>query len=392
MTVLAVTLLALPFVLFGYAYIAYPAIMGIVARVRNQRLPQGDPSEWPELTIVLPVHNEERAIAGTLDSLLALDYPSERRHILVVSDASTDRTESIVERYSGRGVRLLRLSQRTGKTGAENLAGLHLLGSLVVNTDATTRILPGSLKALVRVFTDPGIGLSSGRDISVESMAGRLSSEGSTRGEAGYVGYEMWLRSLETRGGSIVGGSGWLYAIRRELFDPAFPRALSRDFASALLAVEQGYRAVSVADAACLVPRADSLRTEYRRKVRTMARGLETLWFKRRLMMLSGNLRFSFALVSHKLIRWLAFLVAPLGLIGLGLLALEHPWARWLLLLAVLGCLGGVAAFLWPRGRAIPRLVSLLGFAVSSTIAGFVAWAKALRGELNPTWEPTRRA
>ena len=123
-----------------------------------------------------------------------------------------------------------------------------------------------------------------------------------------------------------------------------------------------------------------------------MARGLETLWFKRRLTLLRGNLGFGFALVSHKLIRWLAFLVAPLGLIGLALLALEHQWARWLLLVGGVGCLGGVAAFLWPPGRAMPRLVSLLGFGVSSTIAGFVAWTKALRGELNPTWEPTRRA
>ncbi|MGQ0702403.1 MAG: glycosyltransferase [Gemmatimonadales bacterium] len=392
MTLLGITLMALPVVLFGYAYVGYPAIMWVVARVRDQELPKGNPAEWPELTIVLPVHNEERAIGGTLDSLLALDYPPERRHILVVSDASTDRTDAIVEGYPGRGVRLLRLSRRTGKTGAENLAGRHINGTIVVNTDATTRILPSSLKALVRVFKDPAIGLSSGRDISVESMAGGLRPEGPIGGESGYVGYEMWLRSLETRAGSIVGASGCLYAIRSELFDPAFPEALSRDFASALLAVEHGYRAVSVAEAACLVPRADSLRTEYRRKVRTMARGLETLWFKRRLMMMRGNLRFSFALVSHKLIRWLAFLVAPLGLVGLGLLALEHGWARWLLLVAGVSGLGGVSAFLWPRGRAIPRGVSFLGFAVSSTVAGFVAWTKALRGEVNPTWEPTRRA
>jgi cellulose synthase/poly-beta-1,6-N-acetylglucosamine synthase-like glycosyltransferase len=294
-------------------------------------------------------------------------------------------------------VEVLRLPVRSGKTGAENAAGPHLR-DIVVNTDATTRILPHSLRALIRVFNDPAIGLASGRDISVDAHPPpprvRPLAPGNERlaaGESGYVGYEMWIRSLETRAGSIVGASGCLYAIRRELFDPRFPEALSRDFASALLAVERGYRAVSVPDAACLVPRARSLRIEYRRKVRTMARGLETLWFKRKLMALWERPLDGFSLVSHKLIRWLAFLLAPLTLLGLALLAFEQPWARWILGAVLLGLVGGGLAFLWPADRKVPRPIALLGFAAGSTAAGFIAWTQALSGKLNPIWEPTRR-
>jgi cellulose synthase/poly-beta-1,6-N-acetylglucosamine synthase-like glycosyltransferase len=379
-------LLLLPVALLLYAYLLYPLIIWAVAKLRNRAVPTSDPAEWPEVTITLPVYNEERAIGATLESLLALEYPAGRYHILVISDASTDRTDEIVRGYELRGVRLVRLSQRGGKTAAENAAAAHVLGTIIINTDATIRIEPKSLKALIRAFQDPEIGLASGRDVSV----GDTGREGN-QAESGYVGYEMWLRSLETRAGSIVGASGCFYAIRRDLFDALFPSALSRDFAAALITVGKGFRAVSVDEAVCLVPRTWSLRAEYRRKVRTMTRGLETLWYTRRVLGSRGPL-FALELLSHKLIRWLVFLVAPLAPIGLGLLALSEPWARWALGAGLLCLLLAAGAFAWPEGQKPPRLLAVFGFLVGSHVAGFRAWMKALAGELNPVWEPTRRS
>lgn len=385
MKVLGLVLLLIPAVLFVYAYAGYPLLLWLLTRRKGLGLPVEDPAEWPVITITLPVYNEERVIESTLESLLALDYPVERRHILVVSDASSDRTDEIVQGFADRGVRLVRLAARGGKTVAENTAGQHIEGDLVVSTDATIRIRPGALKKLVRVFQDPRIGVASGRDKSVTRADGE-----SNQAESGYVGYEMGVRSLETRLGSIVGASGCFYAIRRDLYRVLFPEALSRDFASALLAVEHGYRAVSVDEAVCLVPRARSLKAEYRRKVRTMARGLETLWYKRHAIVNAGGW-FTFELASHKLARWAVFLLEPLGLVGLIILATQWVWAAVLLAVAVFCGLLGVAALLWPEGRNLPKLVAILGFLLGAQIAGFVAWTEALRRELNPIWEPTRR-
>ncbi len=83
-----------------------------------------------------------------------------------------------------------------GKTAAENAAAPLVRGDIVVNTDATIRIEPGSLKALVRAFQDPTVGVASGRDISVGGV-----QDAANQGESGYVGYEMWVRRLETRVG-----------------------------------------------------------------------------------------------------------------------------------------------------------------------------------------------
>jgi len=383
---LEILLVLLPGLLFGYAYFAYPALLRLWGGLIPRAQAPGDPPEWPLISIVVPAFNEVNAIRRTLDALLALEYPEDRRQILVVSDASTDGTDEVVREYADRGVELLRLGERAGKTAAENAALPRLRGEIVVNTDATIRILPQSLKPLIRVFQDPTIGVASGRDVSVGDLAAEAN-----QGESGYVGYEMWVRSLETRVGSIVGASGCFYAIRRPLHANLVPAALSRDFASALTAREAGLRAVSVDEAICLVPRTVSLQREFRRKIRTMARGLETLWFKRHLLNPFRYGRFAWMLWSHKLVRWLVFLAAPVALVGLALLAVDYPLARWLLGLVALAAGLGAVAMRAPEGTRLPRVVSLCGFVLASHLAGFLAWTKALRGELNPIWEPTRR-
>jgi cellulose synthase/poly-beta-1,6-N-acetylglucosamine synthase-like glycosyltransferase len=385
-TTIGVIFLAIPFALFAYAYLIYPLLLRVLAARRPSVAPPEDPGEWPSISISLPAYNEERSIGPTLEALLALDYPADRRQILVISDASIDRTDEIVQGFAGRGVELLRLPVRSGKTAAENAAASRLRGEIVINTDATIRIPPHALKPLVRVFQDPTIGVASGRDVSV----GRVEQE-ANRGESGYVGYEMWLRSLETRVGSIVGASGCFYAIRRSLVNSTFPAALSRDFASPLRAREFGYRTVSVDEAVCFVPRTTSLRAEFRRKIRTMARGLETLWYTRSLMNPRRYGVFAWMLVSHKLCRWLVHLALPLALVGLALLAPESVVAQVLLIVASLVAVAGTFALAASETRRLPLPLAIAGFLVAVNVAALAAWWKAAKGERNPIWEPTRR-
>ena len=386
MTTVGLILIAIPLMLFVYAYLLYPAVLRLLAVFRPKALPPRDPAEWPTISISLPAYNEELSIRDTLEALLAIDYPADRRQIVVISDASTDRTDDIVREFAGRGVELLRLPARAGKTAAENAVAPHLRGDIVVNTDATIRIPPEALKPLIRVFQDSTIGVASGRDISV----GRLDVE-ANRGESGYVGYEMWLRGLETRVGSIVGASGCFYAIRRPLVSAIFPEALSRDFASPLRARQHGYRTVSVDQAMCLVPRTTSLQAEYRRKIRTMARGLETLWFQRDLMNPLRYGSFAWMLVSHKLCRWLVHLTLPLALLGLAFLAPAYPAAAVLLVSAAVVLAVGWIVLTRFGDRKSPAPLGLAGFFVAVNVAALAAWWKAFRGERNPIWEPTRR-
>ena len=371
-----------------YAYLGYPVLLQAAAWLRPSGRDEGAlPSEWPLIAITVPMYNEEAQARELVESLLALDYPPDRRQILIVSDGSTDGTDEIVRGFDDRGVELLRVEGRSGKTAAENAASSRLRGDIVVNTDASIRIRPDALKRLIAPFADPGIGLTSGRDLSVSAEE----DSDANLGESGYVGYEMWVRDLETALGGIVGASGCLYATRLELHRIPVPGHLSRDFAAALKCQEHGYRAVSVPEAVCLVPRTGSLGKEYRRKVRTMTRGMETLLSRRHLMNPFRHGLFAWKLVSHKLCRWLAPWAMVLGGVGLALMAPTFGWALGLLVLGTgAGALGAVAWALADR-YPLPGPLRMLAFAVMGNVAAMHASLNALRGRSDAIWEPTRR-
>ena len=328
--------------LFLYAYLAYPAILWIIGLfAKPGSVESGEPAEWPFVSMTVPVFNEEHQVSELIQNLLDLDYPPHRRQILIVSDASSDGTDEIARGFAGEGVELLSLKERGGKSKAENTALPLLRGEIVVNTDASIRFPAESLKRLISAFLDPTVGLASGRDVSVG--VGPSEGSGSNLGESGYVGYEMAVRSLETRVSGIVGASGCYYGIRKDLHSATVPEALSRDFAAALNTWEGGFRPVSVPEAICWVPRTTSLRREYPRKVRTITRGMDTLRFKRALL---NPFRFripSWMLFSHKVCRWALPWGGLLALVGLAVLAFSFPWAVYLLALPFL-----VLSFYYP--------------------------------------------
>lgn len=385
MNTIPLTLLAIGVAVPLYAYVGYPLVLKLLAGLRSPRRPAAEPADWPQITVCVPAYNEEAVIAETLENWLQADYPPDRMHILVLSDASTDRTDEIVRSFADRGVELLRMPERVGKTEAENLALPRLRGTIIVNSDAAVRVAPNSLKPLVAAFESPDVGVASGRDVSVGEVGGR------NAGESRYVGYEMGIRSLETTVDGIVGASGCYYAIRRELHATRLPPSLSRDFAAALVARQAGYRSVAVDEAVCVVPRSGSLRTEYRRKVRTIARGLRTLHHERSLLNPLRYGLFAWMLFSHKLCRWLVPWAAVTALAAIAVLALHESWARWLLGGLVVVAAGAALGATGKRAARASAAAALLTFFFAGNLAVLHAWLRALTGERDPSWEPTRR-
>jgi glycosyltransferase involved in cell wall biosynthesis len=381
---MAELLLVLAVALGVYTYLGYPAVLKLLSfrgREKARRRASAE-NALPRISIVLPVYNEAAVIAATLERILGVDYPADRRQILVVSDASSDGTDDIVARFADRGVALLRLPQRQGKTAAENAARPLLTGDIIINTDASVRVDTGAIRPLVAAFADQTVGVASARDVSVTNLADTANG-----GEGAYVGYEMGIRALETAVDGIVGASGCLYAIRADLHRLPVPDALSRDFAAALTAREHGFRAVSVPQAICYVPRGGSLHHEYRRKVRTITRGLATLTYKRRLLNPFRYGLFAWMLASHKVCRWLVPWAAVVGLAALVPLALTFQWAR--LALAAAALVLGLAGLGWARQGA--RIFTLPAYAVAGNVAVLQAWLRLFTGRAAPVWEPTRR-
>src|SRR5205085_9972176 len=132
-------------------------------------------------------------------------------------------------------------------------------------------------------------------------------------------------------------------------------------------------------NAVCFVPRTMEIRSELRRKTRTMARGLRTLFHFRELMNPLRYGSFALMLISHKLFRWVPYLLLPAAIAALCFVATRSNVGALVLALVAVGLLSGVVAF--TRGSTITsKPLVLAGFIVSALLAGFLAWVVALRG------------
>jgi glycosyltransferase involved in cell wall biosynthesis len=385
MLAFALLVVCSPAIFALYAYMLYPLILRLLPPRLTPSVPVD--GQRPMVTVVIPAYNERTQIRGAIDAVLAQDYSKDRLQLLVVSDASTDGTDEIVAAYGSAGVELLRMPVRGGKTAAENASFPHIRGDIVVNTDASVRLHPQAVSALVRAMADRAVGVASSRDVSV------IATVSANESEAGYVGFEMWLRSLETRSGGIVGASGSGYAIRRSLHELPVRHDLSRDFSAALTAHRNGFIAISVDEAICYVPRTASPRDEYRRKVRTISRGMETLHFNGDLLDVSVHGVFAYKLLSHKVARWLVPISAVPSALVLAYLSREHWWAAVLLSGAAIGGVLALIGARWPHDRAMPAWLptQVLGALAANLAVVHSAW-RFIWGHEDHLWEPTRRA
>lgn len=377
MTAVALVLVLTPLVLTVYCWVLYPLMVARLSRSEGDPAPESTENCCPHISVVLAAHNAEACLARALTALVNDDYPSSLRDVFVVSDGSRDGTAHVVRSFEGQNVHLLQSYIRLGKTGAENLAAHHIQSEIVVCTDASVQIEPGSLRALVNELARPDVGVVSGTDVAIASR-GSLGM-----GERSYVRAEMWLRRNESEWSGLVGASGCLYAMRRSLFIPSLPSSLTRDFGTVLLARRLGWRTVAVEGARCRVGTSTGVATEYARKVRTVVQGLETLsYFKDMLNPLRYG-RFAFALFSHKLCRWLIPLSIPVAAVGgTYLLAVHTGLLVWVATLAAL-----MLAVLGFRKTAL----AAAPYAFLVQLATLSAWMRFVLGQRIAIWTPTAR-
>ena len=94
---------------------------------------------------------------------------------------------------------------------AQNAAVRATSSDVVAFSDANSMWEPDALRRLVRHFADPEVGYVCGRLRLIEPGTGR-------NVEGQYWRYELWLRALESRLGSITAGNGAIYAVRRSAY------------------------------------------------------------------------------------------------------------------------------------------------------------------------------
>ena len=295
-----------------YAYIGFPAIAAAMTKIAGRRPEESvahDAADLPPVTVIIPAYNEERSLDAKIRNVLATDYPKDRLDVIVVSDASTDRTDAIAESFADRGVRLIVQDQRVGKSAGLNRAMTVSRGEIVVFTDANAMYWPSTIPTLVKCFERPRVGLVTGYTRYVDPDSQDVADTNNV-----YTSLERVIKNAESRWGCCVGADGAIFAMRRSLF-----RSLRHDDINDLVlpfgVIEQRHECVLADDAVCIEQPAASVNNEYRRQSRITSRTLLALWRHMRLLNPLRYGLFSFFLFSHKVMRFLVpiFFVVAVG-------------------------------------------------------------------------------
>lgn len=365
-----------------YSYFLYPIILKLMPARRCVGLQPGIPALLPSLSLIITAHNEATRIRTKLENTLSIDYPSELLEVIVASDCSTDDTDNIVLSYADQGIRLVRADARKGKEYAQLCAIREARGDILVFSDVATHIEPEALQHLAGRFEDTEIGAISSEDRFV-------SQDGSVVGEGAYVKYEMWLRRLESSRAGLVGLSGSFFAARNAVckeWDITVPS----DFNTALNCAKQGLVAITCPEVIGTYQDVKDPALEYRRKIRTVIRGMAAIVQHQEVLNPHRVGLFAFQVWSHKIMRWgvpwfmLVFLAATLTLVG------EH-WLFDLALLAQVLFYGIVVlGYLSTHLRAF-SLVKIPFFFVQVNIAIAHATLQFLGGKRITVWEPSKR-
>jgi cellulose synthase/poly-beta-1,6-N-acetylglucosamine synthase-like glycosyltransferase len=317
-----------------WTQLGYPLAAAALARLRTRRI--RTQAIEPAVTVVVAAYNEEPVIARRLENLLALDYPADRLELVVTSDASTDRTEEIAGAFTR--VRVVR-NPRGGKVAAQDNAVRSTESEILAFTDANATWAPDALRRLVANFADPEVAYVCGRLV--------LEAPDGSNQEGLYWRYELAQRAAESRLGSVTGGNGSIYAVRRSDYVEVDPR-WGHDLSFPYRMVQAGRRAVYEPAALAFEKPTPTNETEYRRKVRMFEHCWEIALRGSMLKRLPPG--YLLAIVSHRVLRYgsgvlhLVLLAASLALVGEGFVY-QVVLAAQLLLLAAAALGVGLARY-----------------------------------------------
>lgn len=368
--------------ILGYVYFLYPLIVRALAPVFGRAV-RAVAGHRPTVTVLITAYNEQKSIAAKIANVLSLDYPAELLDVVVVSDASSDRTDEIVRNYGSPRVRLQRVEGRRGKTACQNAAVVAARGEIVVFTDATTQIEQGALAAMMDNFADPQVGCVAGLLI-YQGKGENLTAAGGVS----YWGYEVALRHAESRLGTLIGVSGCLYAVRRRAYRMISPTLIS-DFVIAMRMREQGLRTVLERRAVCFEETLDRSGQELSMRVRVAVRSINALVSEKRFLNPFVDPLYAWQLWSHKLLRYaspyclLLTLAASLALIA-------HPFYRVALLIQGVLIAAGMAGFALQLSERRAGLFSKPYYFLLTNLASAIAAARFIMGERMITWNPIR--
>jgi cellulose synthase/poly-beta-1,6-N-acetylglucosamine synthase-like glycosyltransferase len=356
--------------------------------LKRNRLDYSTVAEWPEVTIVFSVFNEEKVIKRKLDSILYSDYPSEKLKILIGSDNSTDNTNAIINSYvlEYPQIQLIAKYSRHGKLKIINeLVNLTTTQHLIF-TDANVFFEPQTIKALVYHLVSSDARMVGGN---IHKFSPK--NKGISDQEIFYMNFENELKYHESlKYGFCVGVEGGCYAILKEHFVKVPDGFIMDDFFITLDVISKNGKVWFEPEALCFEDVNDSPLIEFKRKVRISLGNFRNLsYYKTMLFPLYSD--FAFAFLSHKVLRWFT----PFALIISFFISLALAFYEPLFVFITISYSGlllfpVMAIWLERINLKIP-VINSLGHFLLMNFGLFIGYIKFIVASQDSAWEPPKR-
>jgi len=374
----------------SYTYVGYAVVIYILSKIKgiSRAFKPVSDSQLPEVTLLIAAYNEESFMEEKIKNTLALDYPTSKLSVFIVTDGSTDNTMKIVEQYPQ--IRHFHEDGRKGKIHAVNRVMKFVSTPITIFCDANTYLNASAIRHIVRHYQDEKVGGVAGE----KRIFKKEEDNASGSGEGMYWKYESFLKKKDAEVYSIVGAAGELFSVRTSLFEAPAENMIIEDFYMSLRIAARGYKFAYEPEAYATETASASVEEEWKRKVRICAGGFQAMG---KLTYLLNPFRYgilSFQYLSHRVLRWtLAPLFLPLIFFSNMILAIQgFPFYQLTFLLQIVFYFIAFAGFILRN-----KNISIKGFFVpyyfavmnASVYAGFL---RHLRGKQSVVWERAKRA
>lgn len=377
------------FTMLLHSYMLYPLFLRVFAN--NKKLQTSKFSindNLPSVAILLAAYNEDSVIEEKILTTFETDYPLDKITFFIGSDASTDRTETIINGFQEKypNLKLVNFEGRSGKPKIINQLQKEANAEVLVITDANVMFNRQTIFNLVKHFKTKDIGLVGGNILNF-----RVKKDGISVQEKTYLKSENIIKYREgVLWGAMIGTFGGVYAIRNSLYEEVPPNYTVDDFYISMVVLERGFKAINDLDAIAYEDVSHKPSEEFRRKTRISMGNYQNLKrFKKILWPIYKGKAFAF--YSHKVLRWFGPILIILMLLSSGILAFEN-------LFYVILFLGQLSLIFVP---IIDRVLSKLNVHISvirfishffmMNIALFVGMIRFLFGIKSNVWKPTER-
>ncbi len=220
----------------------------------------------PAVTVMVPVFNEEKTVAKTLNSLLALDYPKSKLEILVINDGSTDNTQTVLDAFESHPCITLLTKENGGKHTALNYGLQFAKGDIVGCLDADSDVAPDALLHIVHSFIDD-------KEAMAVVPAIKVGSAHNTLQLTQQIEYTLsiFMRKIMSLIGSIFVTPGPFSFFRREVFSIVGPYRHAHnteDLEICLRMQEHNMKIINAHEAVVYTVSPNTLKKLYKQRVR----------------------------------------------------------------------------------------------------------------------------